>query len=219
MNFYQKWCLKKAKIKEDRLVKYYYNKTMKITNTVIFISFITFLNISCKKESLKGDSSILIGKWQKSSEIDREVFLGNCTTTLEKYNISCSPSLEFKKNGRVILNENGIEKKYSLSFSDIEGDFSKRKNNYKIGCSDINIDSIDNHYRVSPYFYSNENKETYRPVIYVNENKLIIKMDLIPNYELIQKLASFGSGVKILSPENLIHDFKSFMRKTLQLYS
>ncbi|MGB0861365.1 MAG: helix-turn-helix transcriptional regulator [Saprospiraceae bacterium] len=52
-----------------------------------------------------------------------------------------------------------------------------------------------------------------------DENKLIIKMDLIPNYELIQKLASFGSGVKILSPENLIHDFKSFMRKTLQLYS
>jgi predicted DNA-binding transcriptional regulator YafY len=51
-----------------------------------------------------------------------------------------------------------------------------------------------------------------------DETGLTVEMNLIPNYELIQKLASFGSGITVLEPQILIDDFKHFLQSTLGNY-
>lgn len=48
---------------------------------------------------------------------------------------------------------------------------------------------------------------------------LIVEMILIPNYELIQKLASFGKGVTILEPQSLVLEFSNFLKATLNNYT
>ena len=68
----------------------------------------------------------------------------------------------------------------------------------------------------SQYFLSKPFHEFNK--ICQDENGLIVTMNIIPNYELKQKLASFGSGVKILAPASLIEDFKDFLKSSLARY-
>lgn len=52
-----------------------------------------------------------------------------------------------------------------------------------------------------------------------NKDQLIVKMHLIPNYELVRKLAGFGNGVKILSPQSLIEEVTTYLKDALNQYS
>lgn len=54
--------------------------------------------------------------------------------------------------------------------------------------------------------------------VYENETGLRIKMNLILNYELVRKLATYGKGVTVIAPQQLIDDFKKFLKKTLDNY-
>lgn len=56
-------------------------------------------------------------------------------------------------------------------------------------------------------------------IIKENNEELIVKMYLIPNLELIRKLASFGSNVKILQPIKLIQEITQFFQKALNQYT
>ncbi len=55
-------------------------------------------------------------------------------------------------------------------------------------------------------------------IIRDDEEGLIIKIQVIPNYELYQQLSFYGSNVKILSPEAIKKAFISNLEKTLKLY-
>ena len=47
---------------------------------------------------------------------------------------------------------------------------------------------------------------------------LIISLKLIPNYELLQTLLSFGPEVKVLEPLSLQEQMKEMVKKTMKLY-
>jgi predicted DNA-binding transcriptional regulator YafY len=47
---------------------------------------------------------------------------------------------------------------------------------------------------------------------------LVISVRLIPNYELLQTLLSFGPEVKVLGPAQVRDDLKAMVQKTLDLY-
>lgn len=47
---------------------------------------------------------------------------------------------------------------------------------------------------------------------------MIVKLRLIPNYELIQLLLSFGPEVKVLEPASLSKEVKEKLKQSLQLY-
>lgn len=54
----------------------------------------------------------------------------------------------------------------------------------------------------------------------INDTKygLIITLQLIPNYELLQTLLAFGPEVKVLEPVSLKEEMKAMLEKSLRLY-
>lgn len=55
-------------------------------------------------------------------------------------------------------------------------------------------------------------------IIEKTSENLIIETELIINYELIRKIASFGSGVKIVTPSSLKNDVISFFNDAINKY-
>lgn len=51
-----------------------------------------------------------------------------------------------------------------------------------------------------------------------NDDNLIVEMLLIPNFELIRKLASFGSGVEIITPISLKQELVKYLKETIKQY-
>jgi len=52
-----------------------------------------------------------------------------------------------------------------------------------------------------------------------NEQRFIICMQIIPNWEFVHKILSLGSGVKVLSPKSLAEEVKQELRLSLEQYS
>jgi predicted DNA-binding transcriptional regulator YafY len=50
------------------------------------------------------------------------------------------------------------------------------------------------------------------------DGHLTVRLHLIPNYDLVQKLASLGSGVKVLQPDWFAKDVKKYIREALDQY-
>lgn len=48
--------------------------------------------------------------------------------------------------------------------------------------------------------------------------KLVVKLKIIPNIDLVRKLASLGAGVVVLSPASLVHDMRAFFEASLRAY-
>jgi len=55
-------------------------------------------------------------------------------------------------------------------------------------------------------------------IVEENSENFIVKMKLIPNLELIRKLASFGSDIKVLSPISLVERLSEYLQNALDLY-
>ena len=55
-------------------------------------------------------------------------------------------------------------------------------------------------------------------VVEKNQQYLIIKMRLIINYELIRKLAGFGTGVKVLRPITLKKELIQYLQAAIEQY-
>ena len=51
-----------------------------------------------------------------------------------------------------------------------------------------------------------------------NENELRISLDIIPNYELNQKILMHGNTVKVIEPEWLVEEIKENLKNTLEKY-
>ena len=81
------------------------------------------------------------------------------------------------------------------------------------------IETITLHFtdKQSRYFLSKPFHEFKR--ISQDENGLTVEMQLIPNYELLQKLASLGEGVKVLSPKIVQDNLKKHLMKALNRYN
>jgi predicted DNA-binding transcriptional regulator YafY len=56
-------------------------------------------------------------------------------------------------------------------------------------------------------------------VVSENENEVVFRMYVQPNFELKQKILSYGGNVKVLSPTSLIADIKKELKETLKRYS
>ncbi len=67
------------------------------------------------------------------------------------------------------------------------------------------------------YFQSKPFHE-YEIINSKNESGLVVKMYLIINYELIRILAGMGAGVKVLQPQTLIDQVKSYLNQALVQY-
>lgn len=51
-----------------------------------------------------------------------------------------------------------------------------------------------------------------------SSDEFVVKMQLIPNFELVRKLVSFGGGVKVLSPDSLRNEVVKYFEQALKLY-
>lgn len=54
---------------------------------------------------------------------------------------------------------------------------------------------------------------------YEQDNGLLVKLKLIPNFELEQLILSFGEGVKVLNPESLRHKISRRLQEAINQYS
>ncbi len=55
-------------------------------------------------------------------------------------------------------------------------------------------------------------------ILQQSEERLIISMKLIPNFDLIQKLGSLGKQVKVVAPKSLVETMIAFHRESFQQY-
>jgi predicted DNA-binding transcriptional regulator YafY len=55
-------------------------------------------------------------------------------------------------------------------------------------------------------------------ILFDDSNGMIVTLQLIPNYELLQTLLAFGSEVKVLEPITLQEEMKEMLRRSLALY-
>lgn len=51
-----------------------------------------------------------------------------------------------------------------------------------------------------------------------NKTGILIQLKLIPNYELMSLLLSFGAGIKVLKPETLVSNIKNILKSSLEKY-
>ncbi|HEY6978925.1 MAG TPA: WYL domain-containing protein [Chitinophagaceae bacterium] len=56
-------------------------------------------------------------------------------------------------------------------------------------------------------------------VVSENEHEVVFRMFVQPNFELKQKVLSYGGNIKVLAPKRLISDIKKELKKTLKKYS
>jgi predicted DNA-binding transcriptional regulator YafY len=56
-------------------------------------------------------------------------------------------------------------------------------------------------------------------VVSENEQEVVFHMYVQPNFELKQKILSYGGNIKVLAPERLITEIKNELEKTLKRYS
>jgi len=56
-------------------------------------------------------------------------------------------------------------------------------------------------------------------VVSENEREVVFRMYVQPNFELKQKILSYGGSIKVLAPKRLITDIKKELKKTLKGYS
>jgi predicted DNA-binding transcriptional regulator YafY len=67
------------------------------------------------------------------------------------------------------------------------------------------------YFRHTPFYHQYE-------VVEETNEKLVVRMRLIPNFDLVQKLGSLGSQVRVLSPETLVKQIQNFHQKALEQY-
>ena len=56
-------------------------------------------------------------------------------------------------------------------------------------------------------------------VVSENEQEVIFRMYVQPNFELKQKILSYGENIKVLAPKGLVANIKKELKKTLKKYS
>jgi predicted DNA-binding transcriptional regulator YafY len=83
-----------------------------------------------------------------------------------------------------------------------------------IGVKDIRlwVSPLQSNYLKTQYLH------TTQTIISEDAKGMIIHLQLIPNYELLQTLLAFGPEVKVLEPLSLKDQLKEMAKKTLQLY-
>lgn len=81
------------------------------------------------------------------------------------------------------------------------------------------IEEVVLHFSVeqAPYFLSKP-FHAFEEISY-DVSGLCVKMNLIPNFELIRKLAELGSGVKVLAPNALAAEVQQYLKAGLAQYS
>lgn len=55
-------------------------------------------------------------------------------------------------------------------------------------------------------------------ILSLSEEGLVVRLRLIPNFDLVRKLGSLGADVKILKPQKLADEVKLFHKKALIQY-
>lgn len=89
---------------------------------ILNIFLISILILSCRKEKLKDEKEVFIGKWELQYAIER-------TTSLNPGNSYCkldtvfppyieNATLTFKKKGKIILEKGGKKKRFSMNFKE-----------------------------------------------------------------------------------------------------
>jgi len=77
----------------------------------------------------------------------------------------------------------------------------------------LSFDSFQGKYiKTLPLHYSQE-------ILIDNEDELRIKLKLIPTYDLLMEILSFGPNVKVLEPKSLCKQVKKALNESLELYN
>ena len=67
------------------------------------------------------------------------------------------------------------------------------------------------------YFLDTPFFEPY-DILEQDEEQLVVQLQIVPNIDLVRKLASFGADVRVLSPESLAVELRELHRKALAAY-
>lgn len=68
------------------------------------------------------------------------------------------------------------------------------------------------------YFLDTPFYEPYK-VLAQEADKLVVRLEVIPNIDLVRKLASLGTDVRVLAPESLAAEIREFYQKALAVYA
>ena len=67
------------------------------------------------------------------------------------------------------------------------------------------------------YFLDTPFYEPYE-VLERNDEKIVVCLQLIPNIDLVRKIASFGAELRVLAPQSLVSEINAFHRKAHETY-
>lgn len=69
------------------------------------------------------------------------------------------------------------------------------------------------------HYFKTQHLHATQEIISDDATGVMLQLQLIPNYELMQTLLSFGPEVKVLEPLSLQQDMKDMIRKSFELYN
>lgn len=72
--------------------------------------------------------------------------------------------------------------------------------------------------RLQGNFIKTQHLHATQKIVSDTADGMVVTLQLIPNYELLQVLLSFGSQVKVLAPESLRDELKQTLLKSLSMY-
>ena len=147
---------------------------------LLYISLLSLILFSCRKERISDDLSIFVGEWKFKSKIFYDKGSSYCRTdTVQIEDCNNEITLIIKKNGKAFLSTSSEEEKYLINFDrDTESNYDwLNKTTIKYGCKDSDT-TLSKLPSVSPIFYLKLEKIELNPICYINSNQLIMYSDI-----------------------------------------
>lgn len=76
----------------------------------------------------------------------------------------------------------------------------------------LSFSPLQSRYFQSKPFYPYE-------IVEKSRKRLVVKMNVIPNWEFVHKLMSYGDGIEVLKPQKLRDNIKEEFKRVIQLYA
>ncbi len=147
---------------------------------LLYISLLSLILFSCRKERISDDLSIFVGEWKFKSKIFYDKGSSYCRTdTVQIEDCNNEITLIIKKNGKAFLSTSSGKEKYLINFDkDATTNMAwLNKKTIKYGCNtqDTTLSSFT---VTRPTFYLKSEKIELTPSCYINSNQLIMYSDI-----------------------------------------
>lgn len=128
-----------------------------------------------------------------------------------------------KRRGKLILALDRIESisNVKIAFKPYKGNDVQKYFDHTIGITINNTGVKEIRLWFSPLqgnYIKTQHLHATQKIVSDTDEGIVVTLQLIPNYELLQMLLSFGAQVKVLEPESLRNELKEMLKENLELY-